>query len=76
MEDEIIIKLSPGEALRLLCFFNEFDLTGPPELEALRETIDKFEKQVYDKMSDEKFEKAKAEIAVAELLGKEPEVKS
>ena len=72
MDDKIKIELRPYEALSIMCFLKEFNYSHP-QLQALSNSVDAFEKEIYLKVSSDHVKIAEAEREVDILLGKNPE---
>lgn len=68
------IELNPADALRLCIFLEAFKpkVEGVRQLGGLLLAVNEYQEQVYDKITDDQFEDALAEMSVAELLGMEP----
>ena len=73
-DQKVNIQLSPFDAITIDSFLQSFEgEMNHPRLEALRKAINSYSEQVCSQMTEEVLEDAKAEQAMNQLLGREPE---
>ncbi len=75
---KVTIELNPADALRLCIFLEEYKpkMEGVRQLGGLLLAVNDYQEQVYNNITDDQFEDAKAEMSMAELLGMEPPSKN
>lgn len=73
----ITITLSPHDATVIVSFLSEFksDLEGDEKCVSLLVAISQFTDQVITNITEEQFEDARSEIAMNDLLGRNPGVR-
>lgn len=75
MPNKVCIELRPFDAITILCFLREYineENNQIPELAALHECVDAYEKQIYAKLSNEMIEEAYLENAINDAAGRQP----
>lgn len=71
MIDKVPIELTPFDALSILTFLKEYDLSHP-QLQALNTAVKNYENEVCKNITMDQIDDAKAERAVNILIDKEP----
>lgn len=75
MSQKVRIELRPYDALEILSFLREYineDNKNIPQLAAIHETVDAYEKEIYDKVNLEMLENAKLENEVNKICNRQP----
>jgi len=75
MSKQVNITLRPYDALAIMCFMREYINDSNrdwPELKAIHETVDAYEKQINEKVSIDMVEDARLECRVNDISGRHP----
>lgn len=76
MSRKVKIELRPYDALVILSFLREYineENRNIPEMAAIQETVDAYEKEIYKKVDLDMVEDASVENTVNRLCGRQPE---